>query len=330
MTEAANKVKRRYIGYRIRKLYRQISYYENSYTSIKWTGPGANAQIIGDMTNPPWAVKIKMDYCQLRHIYVKYFSDLNKGIYYYNFIVDGKTCIDTKKPSFTCLRLKCNKLKITHCSMNNDSMPIRSSLNWYDYSSRHGFDFVTRDSGFQIKDYAETSTEYELLTKLLDETKIKPQNDLNANKFHFISDSKRKTNSRQKYEFTRSVPTLKTTMHQINEEFENNYDNNNAILRMGKIQEFDISKKLKDNKKSVNVIMEPQLISKLSGKQIINNDIHTNTYSDITNAMTQTVNNNAYFNETIQPREIYNKNDKLNEGRADIAFDMAYESYEGY
>ena len=139
------------------------------------------------------AVKIKMDYCQLRHIYVKYFSDLNKGIYYYNFIVDGKTCIDTKKPSFTCLRLKCNKLKITHCSMNNDSMPIRSSLNWYDYSSRHGFDFVTRDSGFQIKDYAETSTEYELLTKLLDETKIKPQNDLNANKFHFISDSKRKT-----------------------------------------------------------------------------------------------------------------------------------------
>eukprot|EP00826_Nyctotherus_ovalis_P061095 TRINITY_DN8658_c0_g1_i19.p1 TRINITY_DN8658_c0_g1~~TRINITY_DN8658_c0_g1_i19.p1 ORF type:complete len:282 (-),score=48.03 TRINITY_DN8658_c0_g1_i19:153-998(-) len=166
MEEAANRVKYSYIGYKTRKLYRQVRSHEKNYTSIKWTGPGSNVQLIGNMTNPPWTVRLQMDYCCLRRIHVKYFARLKQGVYYYNYVVDGRMCVDTSRSAISYMRVKCNQLKVDGRSYQNKEGGM---LNWYDFKGVPGkfeIGYVSQKA-FQVKDFAETSEEYDLFNEVL-------------------------------------------------------------------------------------------------------------------------------------------------------------------
>ncbi len=76
----------------VRKRYIQLLQYEKAYTSVKWTHEtGKEVSLVGDFTAPAWKVVLRMEYCSLRRIFVKYLANLKEGEEYcYSFIVDGR------------------------------------------------------------------------------------------------------------------------------------------------------------------------------------------------------------------------------------------------
>ena len=112
-------------------------------------GHGSTIEVIGDMTDPPWKVKVKMNYCKLREIFVKYLPKLENGTYNYSYIVDGVALI--KQP------LELKKTEIPYLSSNMESI------------SKAVKRIVICKTAFQIKDFVESIEEYELLNKVLRE-----------------------------------------------------------------------------------------------------------------------------------------------------------------
>ena len=172
MERAADKIKYGYIGYKVKKQYKEMRSYERDYVSVKWIGPGKTIELIGNMTNPPWTLSLKMDYCTLRGIHVKYFSKLKEGTYYYNYIVDGRICVDTSQSAISYMRLKCNQFKVGGgCRVG--------TLSWYDFEKmplKLEDNYVTKQSAFQVKDFAETPEEYDFFNKLVRKPKVKSKN----------------------------------------------------------------------------------------------------------------------------------------------------------
>ena len=75
----------------IRMQYLKILVYERTYSSIKWHGNANSVEVIGDFTKPQWKVKLRLDYCSFRGIFVKYLDRIESGITYeYSMILDGK------------------------------------------------------------------------------------------------------------------------------------------------------------------------------------------------------------------------------------------------
>lgn len=175
--KAANTIKYGYIGYKVRKLYKEVKRYEKNYASVKWAGPGKCIELIGSMTKPPWTIRLKMDYCNLRHIHVKYFSKLKEGIYYYNYIVDGTMCVDKNNSEISYMRLRCNQLKVAGKLGQTKDMPF----NWYNIKQipkKLEANYVTQQPAFQVKDFAETPEEYDFFNELLKKPKNKPRSSI--------------------------------------------------------------------------------------------------------------------------------------------------------
>eukprot|EP00826_Nyctotherus_ovalis_P018330 TRINITY_DN15475_c0_g2_i1.p1 TRINITY_DN15475_c0_g2~~TRINITY_DN15475_c0_g2_i1.p1 ORF type:complete len:390 (+),score=27.70 TRINITY_DN15475_c0_g2_i1:371-1540(+) len=118
MIMASIKIRSVWLGYHTRKLYKEVKFYERNFISIKWTGEGKEAMLIGDMTSPPWIERIKMDYCALRRIHIKYFLQLDNGTYYYNHIVDGQITVAQDQPRISCMGIKCNVLSVAGHNRN--------------------------------------------------------------------------------------------------------------------------------------------------------------------------------------------------------------------
>lgn len=75
-----------------RRRYIEVLQYEKAYTSVKWTHEVKNeVSLVGDFTMPVWKVFLRMEYCSLRGVYVKYLANLKEGEEYcYSFVVDGR------------------------------------------------------------------------------------------------------------------------------------------------------------------------------------------------------------------------------------------------
>lgn len=75
----------------IRTKYIKVLFYESIYNSIKWNGCDESVQVVGTFTQPEWRIKLELDYCSFRKIFVKYLDSLEVNkIYEYSFIIDGK------------------------------------------------------------------------------------------------------------------------------------------------------------------------------------------------------------------------------------------------
>eukprot|EP00826_Nyctotherus_ovalis_P010032 TRINITY_DN12662_c0_g1_i3.p1 TRINITY_DN12662_c0_g1~~TRINITY_DN12662_c0_g1_i3.p1 ORF type:complete len:405 (+),score=77.44 TRINITY_DN12662_c0_g1_i3:225-1439(+) len=75
----------------IRGKYTKILVYESLCNSVKWRGKGRKVQVVGTFTQPQWKVKLELDHCEFRGIFVKYLDNLEAGrVYEYSFSVDGK------------------------------------------------------------------------------------------------------------------------------------------------------------------------------------------------------------------------------------------------
>jgi hypothetical protein len=73
-----------------RSKYIKIFIYENTFDSVKWNGKGELVQVIGTFTQPAWKVKLELDYCSFRKLFIKYLDNLEADREYeYSFIIDG-------------------------------------------------------------------------------------------------------------------------------------------------------------------------------------------------------------------------------------------------
>lgn len=176
LIDAVTKIENACITFNTRRLYKNIIFYESAYVSLKWTKPAKNVEIIGDMTDPPWIARLKMDYCKLRHIFVKYFARLKSGIYYYNYIVDGEICIAADQPSVSHMGIQCNVLKIADQPSGTIKIPrafskdySNDALGWNELRrtwSESNIEFFRQQPAFQAGDFIESSDEYDLLKEL--------------------------------------------------------------------------------------------------------------------------------------------------------------------
>lgn len=176
LIDTVTKIENACITFNTRRLYKNIIFYESAYISLKWTKPASNVEIIGDMTDPPWIARLKMDYCKLRHIFVKYFARLKSGTYYYNYIVDGEICIADDQPSVSYMGVQCNVLKITDQPSGAVRIPrafskdySNDALGWNELRrtwSESNIEFFRQQPAFQAGDFIESSDEYDLLKEL--------------------------------------------------------------------------------------------------------------------------------------------------------------------
>jgi len=90
MDEAAKKIQSLQRMWKTRKLYLKIVGFEHTFSVIKYIKPAKSVEIVGTFTKPIWKVKLKLDYCKLRNIFVKYLANLGAGNnYQYMLIIDG-------------------------------------------------------------------------------------------------------------------------------------------------------------------------------------------------------------------------------------------------
>lgn len=54
--------------------------------------------MVGNFTSPPWERPLRLDFCKLRKIYVKYLKNLPYRIIEFKFIVDGAYRCDGTLP----------------------------------------------------------------------------------------------------------------------------------------------------------------------------------------------------------------------------------------
>ena len=177
-TEACIKIQAKFRGYSTKRLYKQTLLYERKYKSVKWTGGGREVAIVGDMTDPPWIARLGMDYCRLRHIFVKYFAKLRSGVYYYNYFVDGELKVSKDSPVIDHLGTVCNVLEVADTSAPKTvlSIPRAFSKDYTDEEkgwselrricSESSVELLKQQPAFQTGDVAESSGEYELLNAL--------------------------------------------------------------------------------------------------------------------------------------------------------------------
>ncbi len=83
---------------RNKKRFKRIKGLEDTFNSIRWTNEAKNVMFIANFTNPPWQKIVKLDFCHLRNIYIKYLKNIEPGEYKIKFIVDGKYCCFDKLP----------------------------------------------------------------------------------------------------------------------------------------------------------------------------------------------------------------------------------------
>ncbi len=82
--------------------YRRIIKFERKFHSLKWSHlqkEGHSVVVIGSFTSPPWEKELKLDFCKIRKIYVKYLKNLPHGRFEFKFIVDGEYMCDGKLPT---------------------------------------------------------------------------------------------------------------------------------------------------------------------------------------------------------------------------------------
>ena len=82
----------------VRAKFKKIMKKEKLYPCIKWRHGGKSVCVVGEMSKPQWAHKIKLKYCPLRRIHYKYFKIEPGKQYKYLYIVDGKYCYDESLP----------------------------------------------------------------------------------------------------------------------------------------------------------------------------------------------------------------------------------------
>lgn len=91
--EAAIVIQKNYKRYMTQQIFYRVVEFEKNYLSLKWIYNEDRAphsvSVIGSFTNPPWEKKVDLDYCSIRHIFVKYMSNINEGTHLIKFIVDG-------------------------------------------------------------------------------------------------------------------------------------------------------------------------------------------------------------------------------------------------
>lgn len=178
ISDACIKIQSVFKAHSTRKLFKKILDYERRYKSVKWTGPGSDVAIIGDMTDPPWIAKLRMDYCKLRHIFVKYFAKLKSGIYYYNFVVDGEIRVADRQPVFNHMGIECNIFEVSEQPKVQPIMNIPRAFS-KDYTvgdagwnnlrrvcSESSMDLLKSQPAFQPGDIEGSSAEYEILAAL--------------------------------------------------------------------------------------------------------------------------------------------------------------------
>ncbi len=98
--EAVARIQKVVKGRLTRARFRRILQKERDYPSVRWKFAGKTVYVIGEMTRPHWVRKIKLKWCPLRGIYVKYFkTPLDPSrLCRYLFVVDGKYCFDATLP----------------------------------------------------------------------------------------------------------------------------------------------------------------------------------------------------------------------------------------
>lgn len=165
-------------GKKIRRMYKQIMYCEKTYHSVKWTEGGNDIALIGSLTDPPWISKLRMDYCPLRKIYVKYFSKLNKGIYYFNYLINGEIKSSHRYPKGKYEGMECNILRIGIVREIKEKIEIPRAFS-KDYTegptdwsklkrvcSESSIELYKNQPAFQRKQIVESSGEEEMLNAL--------------------------------------------------------------------------------------------------------------------------------------------------------------------
>eukprot|EP00826_Nyctotherus_ovalis_P014164 TRINITY_DN1391_c0_g1_i5.p1 TRINITY_DN1391_c0_g1~~TRINITY_DN1391_c0_g1_i5.p1 ORF type:complete len:251 (-),score=46.44 TRINITY_DN1391_c0_g1_i5:110-862(-) len=90
MSKAATKIQAQIRMLLIYQQYSEIIKYEREFSSIKWNGRASVVEIVGNFTSPQWKLRLKLDYCRLRGIFVKYMANMDDSKeYYYSFIIGG-------------------------------------------------------------------------------------------------------------------------------------------------------------------------------------------------------------------------------------------------
>ena len=126
MRESAIKIQSYCKMFITRCLFLRIQNLEKLYTSIKWYKKANTVEIITNFTEPQWKIKISLDYCRLRGIFVKYFANPEyEENYEYCFVINGEIKYRTYKlnPNFKPT-LKETKRK----SISNDRFRVNSEL----------------------------------------------------------------------------------------------------------------------------------------------------------------------------------------------------------
>ena len=96
--EAGRKIQRRFRMKIEREQYKQIIKMERSYNYIKWPLEGKEVEIVTNFTNPRWKKELKLWFCPLRKIFVKYLKNLRPGVYQLKYKVDGQFRLNPHMP----------------------------------------------------------------------------------------------------------------------------------------------------------------------------------------------------------------------------------------
>ena len=99
MFKAARIIQKHTKTFICRKKYLKILIGEKCFNSVQWKDKGKEVYLISNFTSPPWQKKIRLDYCPLRKIFVKYFKDLKEGNYLIKYEVDGEYKCSSKIPT---------------------------------------------------------------------------------------------------------------------------------------------------------------------------------------------------------------------------------------
>jgi len=97
-SEAAVKLQRNVRRIITQRMARDIFLYEKNFHSLKWKYNANEVFVIANFTKPAWQREIKLDYCPLREIFVRYFRNIPPGVYEIKFIVDHEYLCDGKLP----------------------------------------------------------------------------------------------------------------------------------------------------------------------------------------------------------------------------------------
>lgn len=97
-SQAAIKLQRNIRRIITQRMTQNIFMYEKNFHSLKWKYNAGEVFVIANFTKPAWQKEIRLDFCPLREIFVKYFRNIPPGVYEIKFIVDHEYLCDGKLP----------------------------------------------------------------------------------------------------------------------------------------------------------------------------------------------------------------------------------------